>query len=135
MIYLQVHWHISFIIESIPSYFYFVHCISQYKASSSKMVILKKISYFSADTFYLSIYFRSVCLSSCRIIRWDDFKSLSLKYNIWISLRLASVSCLFPGEFLKYSWFFLHWLVFYCILNTLNIMLWDAALVWSLQRI
>lgn len=50
-----------------------------------------------------------------------------LKSNVWLISEFPSVDLLiiFPWGFLMVSWFFVCWVFLGCILDILNIMLWD----------
>lgn len=50
----------------------------------------------------------------------------SLSYNFIISFMMVHVDHLFPRE-LRFSWFFICWIILDCNLNSLNVMLWNPG--------
>ena len=78
---------------------------------------------FFAENFYLLIFFNSV-LPSQKLVIIIALKSLI--FPQFEHLRI-DICYLFPWEVLRFSWFFVCWLIIDCILYILNIVLWDSG--------
>ena len=82
-------------------------------------LVLLYIFYFFAETFYLPTH-------SWNMVIISDFKSLFEIILTSVILALVSLFCLFPSE-CRFHRFFLSWVIQDCILDILNIILWESG--------
>lgn len=106
-----------------------LHWTSPVGFFSSKISIWFFGSYsfsFVAKNLYLSICFNSVLPYFTEDGYNTCFKVFVWYFHNFCNLRVG-ICCLFPWAVLRFSWFFVCWLILDCILHILNIILWDSG--------